>query len=80
MSVPSLRRIVHLKAAAVDILLESLISSGRYIQDLLAAYWAAADERQIIEDVEAFFPSECVWQFQAFCARNYPPLLEWFHS
>ena len=72
----------HLQAAAIDILQEELhpfpgpLSPGtRYIIELLQAYWSTATAPEIIHDIQALFPRQCVFSVAAFCSRNYPELL-----
>ena len=83
MEVSQLEQTAHLKAAAIDILLDDLRPDSRpvrHIVVLLQAFWFQASARTIIEDVIELFPADCRVRVQAFCAHNYPHWLHLFSS
>lgn len=80
----SLTAVLHIRAAATDILLELLDqaceseTSKTYFSSLLGAYWANSTEARIIQDFQAIAPASEILQLRAFCNRNYPHCLAYF--
>ena len=70
----------HLKAAAIDILLDnhwlriSDAQTAHYVTSLLNAFWEEAQAADIIRDVQEIFPVDCATAFRAHCKRHYPEL------